>query len=94
MRKEEPRKTTTEDAKCRGDEEGVLASAGTISTAGSVGLNDGEEVGTDECANFAKSSGDSVVLAANSGGGGFRGDEADVVAWADFTEGEEDAEGG
>ena len=52
-----------------------------------------EDVGSDEGANFAAGRGDGVVLASDRRGAGFGGYEADVVAWAHFAEGEEDAEG-
>lgn len=57
----------------------------------SRGLNVRKHVCPDKSADFANCSRDSVVLAADAGGAGFGGDEPDVVAGAEFAEGEEDA---
>lgn len=68
-----------------------MASARAVGAAGRVLLDDGEQVGADERADLAARGGDSVVLAADGGGAGLGGDEADVVAGAGFAEREEDA---
>ncbi|KAL9608248.1 MAG: hypothetical protein Q9167_006900 [Letrouitia subvulpina] len=91
MRQQEPRQRRAEEAQAAADEERVLPAARAALASGSVLLDDGEDVGADEGADLTARGGDGVILAADSGGARFGGDEADVVARPGFAEGEEDA---
>ncbi len=79
MRQQKQGQKRTKDAQTTADEKRVLTRSRGV---GGVGLDDGEEVGSYESADFAHGSGDAVVLAADGGCRGFRGHEADVVAGA------------
>ncbi len=70
----------TEEAQGTGDVEGVLSAVQRCTTA--VRLDDREHVATNQTADFAGGGSDGVVLAADAGGAGLRGDEADVVTWS------------
>ncbi|KAL9034256.1 MAG: hypothetical protein Q9214_007128, partial [Letrouitia sp. 1 TL-2023] len=90
LRQQEPRQRRAEEAQAAADEKGILPAARAALASRGVLLDDGEDVGADEGADLAAGGGDSIVLAADGGGAGFGGDEADVVAGPDFAKGEED----
>lgn len=89
MRQQEKRQEGRENTQTRRDPEGILR---LLHFVGTCGCQDGrEDSGADECADLANSRGDTVVLSANTSGAGLGGDETDVVARAQLTEGEENA---
>lgn len=59
--------------------------------AAAVGNQVREDVVADEAAELAERRGDAVVLPAHGGRAGLGGDQTDVVAGADFAQGEEDS---
>lgn len=78
-----------QDAQAGRDPEGVLRGGDFIIAAGLLDV--GKDPGADKGANLAHGGGDAVVAAADAGGAGLGGEQADVVAGADLAEGEEDA---
>jgi hypothetical protein len=58
--------------------------------AASVCNETGEDVVTDETAKLAECGSDTVVLSTYGCRAGLRGDQTNVVTWANFAEGEED----
>ena len=90
MRQQEKRNESRQDTQCRTHKERILTSFDWIRILVAV-VEDSENLIANKSTDFADCSGDTVVLASDGGSTGFRGDQADVVARAEFTEGEEDA---
>ncbi len=91
MRQQKQRQSRTEDTQSGADEKRILTATNAVCAAGSVGLDDWEDVGSDKGANLAERGCDGVVLPADGRGAGFGGYEADVVAWASFAKGEKNS---
>ena len=81
----------TEKAESTGHKERILTTSCAIGATWCVRLNDGEDVGADESANFAEGGGNCVVLASDCGRGCFGRNQADIIAWSGFSEREKDA---
>ena len=66
--RQQKHQSRTQKAQRRADEERILATANAVGTAGGIGLDDGEDVGSDESADFAECSGNGIVLPTNGSG--------------------------
>lgn len=86
MRQAENGQESTEHAKRAGDEKRVLSSTCGIWR---VGLDDWKNVASDESADLAEGGGDAVVLSSDRSCARLRGNESDIVTWADLAKGKE-----
>lgn len=88
LREQEERQESTEDAKCAGDEERILALANVV---GSILLDDWQNVGAHESANLANGGSIRVVLTTDSSSATLGGTQAKVITRAKLAQREEDA---
>lgn len=89
---EEKRQHRAEQTQTGTNEERILAPSSAVRPARSLALNNREDVCPDKSPNLAPGRCDRVVLAADGGGASLGSHEADVIAWPDLAQREENTE--